>query len=233
MSVLNPTAGDRMVDAEGRPYFLWDVDMTVNQFQAGLRDPDPDVRAYLVAKLMRQAKPDDVFLFVRVGDIVELWPRLERFLGRSLPMWRWLLEQAFCRLRVARASEVVVVDLVADPVPAVAAPAEHALEDVRILVDPPHEILVTKLCALLSRSELRDLEDVRALLDAGGDLEHALADAPRKEASFSPVTLAWVLEQLPIAAMRRALGRAEDEVRGLEAFRQKLVGEILTAAKPN
>jgi hypothetical protein len=31
-----------------------------------------------VAKLMRQAKPDDVFQFVRVADIVELWPRLER-----------------------------------------------------------------------------------------------------------------------------------------------------------
>lgn len=34
--------------------------------RAGLRDPDPDVRAYLVGKLMRQAKPDDVFLFVRL-----------------------------------------------------------------------------------------------------------------------------------------------------------------------
>jgi hypothetical protein len=31
-----------------------------------------------VAKLMRLAKPDDVFEFVRVADIVELWPRLER-----------------------------------------------------------------------------------------------------------------------------------------------------------
>jgi len=93
MSILNPTAPDRMVDAAGRPYFLWDVDMTPEWFRAGLRDPDLDVRAYLVGKLMRQAKPDDVFLFVRLKDIVELWPRLERFLGRSLPMWRWLLER--------------------------------------------------------------------------------------------------------------------------------------------
>jgi hypothetical protein len=93
MSLLNPTAPDRMVDAAGRPYFLWDVDMTVDQFRAGLRSPDLEVRAYLVAKLMRQAKPDDVFLFVRVSDIVELWPRLERFLGRSGSMWRWLLDR--------------------------------------------------------------------------------------------------------------------------------------------
>ncbi len=93
MSLLNPTAPDRMVDADGRPYFLWDVDMTLDQFRTGLRDPDPEVRAYLVAKLMRQAKPDDVFLFVRLADIIELWPRLERFLGRSVPMWRWLIER--------------------------------------------------------------------------------------------------------------------------------------------
>ena len=93
MSVLNPTAPDRMVDPSGRPYFLWDADMTLDQFRAGLRDEDPDVRAYLVGKLMRQAKPDDVFAFVRVTDIVELWPRLERHLGRTVSMWRWLLER--------------------------------------------------------------------------------------------------------------------------------------------
>ncbi len=98
--------------------------------------------------------------------------------------------------------------------------------------DPPHEILVAKLCALLSRSELRDLEDVRALLDSGGDLVRALADAPRKDAGFSPVTLAWVLEQLPIAAMSRALARTADECRALEGFRGRLVGVILAAAKP-
>ncbi len=93
MALLNPTPPDRMVDARGRPYFLWDADMTLDRFRAGLRDPDPEVRAYLVAKLMRQAKPDDVFLFVRLADIVELWPRLERYLGRSAAMWRWLLER--------------------------------------------------------------------------------------------------------------------------------------------
>jgi len=93
MPLLNPTAPDRMIDAAGRPYFLWDVDMTLDEFKAKLRDRDVDVRAYLVGKLMRQAKPDDVFVFVRLADIAELWPRLERYLGRSAPMWRWLLDR--------------------------------------------------------------------------------------------------------------------------------------------
>ena len=39
---------------------------------------------------------------------------------------------------------------------------------VSIAVDTKHEILVNKLCALLHRSELRDLMDIAALVAAGG-----------------------------------------------------------------
>ena len=42
---------------------------------------------------MRQAKPDDVFEFVGLAEISDLWPQLERYLGHSAPMWRWLLER--------------------------------------------------------------------------------------------------------------------------------------------
>ena len=80
-----------MVDSHGRPYFLWDTDMTLDVFRERLSDPDVDVRAYLVGKLMRQAKPDDVFTFVSLAEIDWLWPRLERYLGKSRPFWSWLL----------------------------------------------------------------------------------------------------------------------------------------------
>jgi hypothetical protein len=93
MPILNQTPPERMVDANGRPYFLWDDDLTLEQFRKRLRDSDVQVRAYFVGKLMRQAKPDDVFLFVRLGEILELWPELERYLGRSRAMWRWLLDR--------------------------------------------------------------------------------------------------------------------------------------------
>jgi hypothetical protein len=63
---------------------------------------------------------------------------------------------------------------------------------VAIRVDTAYEILVNELCALLGRSELRNLVEVRALLDQGFDLARALADAPKKDSGFSPVTLAWV-----------------------------------------
>ncbi|MBI3050001.1 MAG: hypothetical protein HYY76_17005 [Acidobacteria bacterium] len=81
-----------MTDRSGRPYFLWDCDLDLAQFQQRLRDRDPDVRAYVLAKLMRQAKPDDVFQFVTLAEIRESWPRLVRYLGRSKPFWAWLLD---------------------------------------------------------------------------------------------------------------------------------------------
>jgi hypothetical protein len=41
--------------------------MTLDEFKEGLRSADLEVRVYLVGKLMRQAKPDDVFTFVSPG----------------------------------------------------------------------------------------------------------------------------------------------------------------------
>lgn len=81
-----------LTDAQGRPYFLWDCDLTLAEFEQRLRDPDLQVRAYFVAKLMRQAKPDDVFQFVAVDAIEDLWPRLRGFLGNSRAFWTWLLD---------------------------------------------------------------------------------------------------------------------------------------------
>jgi len=83
-----------LLGADGRPYFLWDVpDMDLDGFRTALGDPDPEMRAYWVGKLMRQAKPEDVFLFVTRAEIQELWPRLERYLGKGREFWTWLFAQ--------------------------------------------------------------------------------------------------------------------------------------------
>ena len=82
-----------MFDARGRPYFLWDDDMTADELRARLADPDPAVRAYFLGKVMRQAKPDDVFVFASLREIVEQFAALERYLGKSREFWAWLIER--------------------------------------------------------------------------------------------------------------------------------------------
>ena len=81
----------RLVDAKGRPYFLRDEDLTIDVFRSRLRDSDPEVRAYYLGKLMRQAKPDDVFTLVTIVEITALFPLVTRYLGCSRDFWTWLL----------------------------------------------------------------------------------------------------------------------------------------------
>lgn len=135
------------------------------------------------------------------------------------------------RYSVTRGGDSVLLDLVADPVPVVEAPTRRSIGATEIFVDTPHEILVNKLCALVQRSELRDLVDVRGLL-AAGDLERALHDAPRKDGGFSPLLLSWQLSGLDLRSMGRAEGWAEHDVAELAAFRDSLIGRLARLAHP-
>ncbi len=127
---------------------------------------------------------------------------------------------SFRRLRVLHGNASVIVDLVAEPIEPTEAPREPWPG---VFVDTPHELLVQKLCALLSRSEVRDLVDVGALLDAGLDLVRAIADAPSKDTGFSPPTLAWVLQSFPLERAT-ALGF---HMGALTATRDRLVSALL------
>jgi hypothetical protein len=89
--VLSFTPREYLLDPQGRPYFLWDSDTTLERYLELLRDPDPEMRAYMIGKTMRQAKPDDVFQFIQLGEIEELWPRIEPYLGQTREFWTWLL----------------------------------------------------------------------------------------------------------------------------------------------
>jgi hypothetical protein len=49
--VHNPTPSEKLVDSQGRPCFLWDCDLTLEELQEGSKNAD---------------EPDDVFTFARV-----------------------------------------------------------------------------------------------------------------------------------------------------------------------
>jgi|tagenome__1003787_1003787.scaffolds.fasta_scaffold18932808_1 hypothetical protein len=85
--MLNPTPLDQMLDEQGRPYFM--RNLTLEQFLKRLNDPED--RCYLIAQLMREARPDDVFSFLSPRDLLETWPQVEELLGRQRVFWDWLL----------------------------------------------------------------------------------------------------------------------------------------------
>lgn len=139
---------------------------------------------------------------------------------------------AFARLHVESADGAVEVDLVADPVARVEAPERVTVDGTEIEVDSKGEIFANKLNALLSRSELRDLVDVEALLGAGLDLRVGLKAAAHKDGAMSAATLAWVLSSLPVAALARREGMPDAAADRLVVFRDGLCTELLRLSTP-
>lgn len=139
---------------------------------------------------------------------------------------------AFAELRVTDGTDACIVDLVAEPFAPVEAPVRAEIEGTPIAVDSRRELLASKLATLLERSEVRDLADVKALLEAGGDLEAGLRDAPLKDAGFSSLTLAWVLKSYDPRPAAKALGLSDSRVEELVSFRQWLIDRLTSLAAP-
>lgn len=133
----------------------------------------------------------------------------------------------FKRFSAERGAELTLVDLAIDRAPQLAG-GKAQFGHVR--VDTAREIAANKLCALLDRSEPRDLFDLQLLLASGIGLETVLADAQRKHAGADPATLAWVLstaEPGPEAAI--PAGTSAEE---LDEFREDLIARLTPMALP-
>lgn len=134
---------------------------------------------------------------------------------------------SFRRFLLRRGTESLVVDLVRDRAPQL---DERKTEISGIPVDSPSEIMANKLCALLSRAELRDLVDVRALEAVGFTVEDHLAAAMRKDGGLTPAQLAWVLSQVEIGDDASPPGSVT--VGDLRSFLAELVDRLAAIAFP-
>lgn len=123
-------------------------------------------------------------------------------------------------------SEALVVDLVKDESPQL---AEKLIMD-GVVVDSAEEILANKLCALLSRVEVRDLVDVRALAVRGIDPVAAVGAAARKDAGVTASQLAWVVSSFPIPGTAAPPG--DVSIEELRQFRDDLARRLAEAAFP-
>lgn len=75
-----------------RPYFLWDEDLSIAELRARLADgPEPE-RVRLMAKLLREARDDEVWRFVTLSQVNERWTVLAPHLGRRRAFWEFLLD---------------------------------------------------------------------------------------------------------------------------------------------
>ena len=98
----------------------------------------------------------------------------------------------FRRFLLSQNDETVRVDVVRDRAPQL---RQKIIRD-GLRMDPVEEIFVNKICALVSRSELRDLVDLHALEEKGLRVEEYIELAQKKDGGVTPATLAWLLGSL-------------------------------------
>lgn len=150
--------------------------------------------AALAGFYLKHRETHDLDLFT-LSDVLDegfaLISEIARDIGASIESIQTAPD--FRRLLARRGSEAVVIDLVRDRVAQMTI-EKPVMEGIRI--DPPEEILANKLCALLSRSEIRDLVDVRALEMAGYRMEDSLEAARSKDSGLTAAQLGWVLSQI-------------------------------------
>ena len=75
------------------PYFLWDEPLTVRELKRRLAEGEPDERARLAAKVLREARFDEAMALVPLARIVADYAKLRANLGRRRAFWDFLLAE--------------------------------------------------------------------------------------------------------------------------------------------
>lgn len=185
--------------------------------------------AALVGFYFGHRETHDLDLFTLENDVEEGF-RLVHEVANDLKAIVEPIQTApdFRRLLLRRDDEAIVVDLVREYVFQISK-EKPVINGIR--VDSPEEILANKLCALLSRSEIRDLVDVRELENAGFSLENALQAAEKKDSGLTPAQLAWVLNQISLGEDAQLPGNISASE--LRDYLMNLIDRLKRLALPN
>lgn len=184
--------------------------------------------AALVGFYLGHRRTEDLDLFTMENEVengFRLVGEVAKSLGASVEPIQ--TSPDFRRLLLKRGDEAIMVDLIREYVFQVS-PEKTVINGIR--VDTQEEILANKLCALLSRSEIRDLVDVRELERAGFNLENALVSAAKKDSGLTPAQLAWVLHQIKLSD--DLIPPGEVSIAELKAYLTDLIDRLKRLASP-
>lgn len=174
----------------------------------------------------------DVDLFLGRADELEMAGAM---LEAGAASRGWRLTQVtrypgFRRYQVNDGNQSTLVDLVHEPVPQIVGLQDKPLAN-GVRVDSLDDLVANKLCAVLGRSEVKDLVDLYFLAQSGIDVPAHLKDSQIKDGGMEPTTLAFVLTQMPTDPTGLLLLHPLDPTE-LAAFRDMLVEHLLRLSWP-
>jgi hypothetical protein len=71
---------------------MWDEDMSVGELRQRLASTSGGERLRLMAKLLREARDDEVWQFVSLREVLDRWGALAPHLGRRRAFWEFLID---------------------------------------------------------------------------------------------------------------------------------------------
>lgn len=152
--------------------------------------------AVLCGWVLGHRRTDDLDLFTSDDEAMTQGDRLVRAAAAEIgaAVESVQAHPDFRRYVVHRSGESMVVDLARDRTPQLYPKVDRD----GVPSDTVEEIVANKICALVGRSEIRDLLDLFALERAGFRAEDFVAEAARKDAGVTPATIAWILSTLTV-----------------------------------
>jgi hypothetical protein len=85
------TVVSKRPDGTEVPYYYWDRQITIDEIAEIVASPGHPERVDVIAHLLREARPDEVWQFMTPADVVQSWPEVSGRLGRRRPFWEWVL----------------------------------------------------------------------------------------------------------------------------------------------
>lgn len=154
--------------------------------------------AVLAGWVLGHRRTDDLDLFTTDGDAMADCDRFVRAAAAAIGAGVAPVQSHpdFRRYLVRDAAESMVVDVALDRAPQIRPKVDRG----GLRTDSVEEIVANKICALVGRSEVRDLVDLYCLERAGFKGEDFLEDAMQKDSGVTPATVAWILSGLSVPA---------------------------------
>ncbi|MGH7149531.1 MAG: hypothetical protein ACREIU_02475 [Planctomycetota bacterium] len=84
--------GTDLSDPNTRPWFLWDEDLSVSELRAILGTESHPRWVELAAKVLREARDDEVWVFFPLVRVAARYAEIRPRLGRRRAFWDDLLE---------------------------------------------------------------------------------------------------------------------------------------------
>jgi hypothetical protein len=92
--MMTSTALSLDVDRDDiRPYFLWDTPMSAGELRRRLAEAPEEERLMWMGRILREARYQDVWAFISLGDLLPRWECLRTRLGRKTAFWEFLLRK--------------------------------------------------------------------------------------------------------------------------------------------